>query len=180
MQAEGPPSAAPAAIRNRRGTCAVNVRDHLPEAQMDILEKLREEHDQVKQLLEQMVEDDDPTRRKTLFKEFRTALVKHAGAEEKAVYDRLIRAGGEEPEMLGTEGYIEHGVADDLIARLGRARNKGDVKWSAGIKVLKEIIEHHIEEEESDIFKTARRNFKAPERERMDEEFEKLKAKVRV
>lgn len=147
---------------------------------MDILQKLHEEHEQVKQLLAQMSEDDDAASRKTLFKEFKTALVKHARAEEKTVYDRLIKTGDDKPEMLGTEGYIEHGVADDLIARLGKARNKGDVKWTAGIKVLKEIIEHHIEEEESEIFKLARKTFDAKERQRMGEEFEKAKSKVRA
>jgi hemerythrin-like domain-containing protein len=95
------------------------------------------------------------------------------------LYERLIDTGDEKPELLGNEGFIEHDVADELIAKLGRARNKGDVKWTAGIKVLTDIIEHHIEEEEKEVFKETRRNFKAAQLNEMEEEFEKVKAKVR-
>jgi hemerythrin-like domain-containing protein len=45
--------------------------------------------------------------------------------------------------------------------------------------VLTDIIEHHIEEEEKEVFKETRRNFKAAQLNEMEEEFEKVKAKVR-
>jgi hemerythrin-like domain-containing protein len=146
---------------------------------MNLLDKLREEHEEVKGLLHQMCEDENAGRRQKLFKEFKTAMTKHSRGEEKVLYERLIDTGEDKPELLGNEGFIEHDVADELIAKLGRARNKGDVKWTAGIKVLTDIIEHHIEEEEKEVFKETRRNFKAAQLNEMEEEFEKVKAKVR-
>jgi hemerythrin-like domain-containing protein len=147
---------------------------------MNILDKLREEHEEVKGLLRQMCEDENAGRRQKLFKEFKTALTKHSRGEEMALYRRLIDTGEDKPELLGNEGMVEHDVATGLIAKLGRARNKGDVKWTAGIKVLTDILEHHIEEEEKEIFKETRRKFKAPELEEMEQEFEQVKASVKA
>ena len=53
------------------------------------------------------------------------------------------------------EGYQEHHVADVLVKELERL-SPGDERWGAKFKVLKENIEHHIEEEEGEMFRTAR------------------------
>ena len=77
----------------------------------------------------------------------------HEAIEEKILYPAL--KSHPEARDLVLEGYQEHHVADLIVKELhGLARN--DEKWGAKFKVLKENIEHHIEEEESDMFPTAR------------------------
>jgi hemerythrin-like domain-containing protein len=53
------------------------------------------------------------------------------------------------------EGYQEHHVADLIVKEL-HGLAKDDERWGAKFKVLKENIEHHIEEEEGQMFRTAR------------------------
>ncbi|MPY68967.1 MAG: hypothetical protein GEU92_02655 [Alphaproteobacteria bacterium] len=147
---------------------------------MEILEKLHQEHEEVKGLLAKMCDTEDARTRSELFSEFKTALVKHARAEEKALYDPIIKSEGKDAAMDAREGYVEHEVADKLVEKLSRARNKGSEEWTAGIMVLKEILEHHIEEEEDEMFSSAREQFDDGEREKMEEKFEKEKSKVKA
>ncbi len=147
---------------------------------MDILEKLHAEHMVFKVLLKKMVESEKSAQRTRLFAQFKTKLVKHARAEEKAVYDAMTRLQTEEPVEQSNEGYIEHELVDYMLKKLGKARNKATGEWTAGIKVVKELLEHHIEEEEDEIFKTVRSDFPLDRRTAMDKTFEAWKKKVKA
>lgn len=146
---------------------------------MDILTTLKNEHDEAKSLLEQIIKSSSAERRAELFAEFKTALVKHSRAEEAVVYDRLKPEGGDAKD-IALEGYVEHEVADKLIGDLSRSRKKDSDAWTARVKVLKEMLEHHIEEEEDEMFSEARKAFGKAEREEMSEAFESAKKKVRA
>ena len=91
--------------------------------------------------------------RTELLKTLTAELNVHEAIEEKILYPAL--KSHPEARDLVLEGYQEHHVADLIVKELhGLARD--DEKWGAKFKVLKENIEHHIEEEESDMFPTAR------------------------
>ena len=60
-----------------------------------------------------------------------------------------------EAKDIVLEGYQEHHVADVLVAEL-KQMDPADERWGAKFKVLKESLEHHIEEEEGHMFRTAR------------------------
>ena len=77
----------------------------------------------------------------------------HELIEEKVLYPAL-KSHPQAREIV-LEGYQEHHVADVLVKEL-RELASDDEKWGAKFKVLKENIEHHIEEEESRMFRTAR------------------------
>jgi hypothetical protein len=77
----------------------------------------------------------------------------HELVEEKVLYPALKPH--REAREIVLEGYQEHHVADVLVGELERLA-PDDERWGAKFKVLKENIEHHIEEEEGDMFKTAR------------------------
>ena len=77
----------------------------------------------------------------------------HELIEERILYPALKPHPAARDIVL--EGYQEHHVAD-LIARELRTLAKDDEKWGAKFKVFKESIEHHIQEEESNMFRTAR------------------------
>jgi len=53
--------------------------------------------------------------------------------------------------VLGEEGYAEHGAVDDLLARISRLE-VGTELWKAHAKVIKEMLEHHIAEEQNETF----------------------------
>lgn len=86
-------------------------------------------------------------------KSFLDTLKKHSEAEEKTVYDSLIDM--DELHMQILEGEAEHSQArfklDTLTTRLSKMKNLDDVT-EAEIKVLAEIVKHHIEEEEAELF----------------------------
>lgn len=140
---------------------------------MTILNLLKKDHEKVKELLSQIQESQDTKQRSALFKEFKTEMTAHNRAEEKVFYGRMEKH--DETKQIALEGEEEHAVADRLIDSLARTSAKGSDRWSARAKVLKEIVEHHIREEEKEAFKKARKTFDAAALKEMGTEFEKRK-----
>ena len=91
--------------------------------------------------------------RKALLTTLKAELEKHELIEEQVLYPALKPHRDARDIVL--EGYQEHHVADILVKELERL-SPDDERWGAKFKVLKENIEHHIEEEEGDMFRTAR------------------------
>ncbi len=77
----------------------------------------------------------------------------HELIEEKVLYPAL-KAHPEATDIV-LEGYQEHHVADVLVEEL-HALPKDDERWGAKFKVLQESVQHHIQEEEGQMFRTAR------------------------
>jgi hemerythrin superfamily protein len=144
---------------------------------MDIYSELKADHKKIKSLLKKLEDTTEKSvkQRKTLLKQLKETLVPHARAEEKALYERLKESTVKEAGALAFEGYEEHGVADRLMELL-EDTSPNDKKWTALIAVIKESLEHHIEEEEGDIFKKARKSFDRKTAVTMGEEFLRLKA----
>ena len=140
---------------------------------MTILEQLREDHREAKDLLAQIENAEDSKDCGTLFREFRSKLLAHTHAEQKTLYEPMQR--DEEHRDTILEATVEHQVAEDLIEQLSRARAKGTPEWRAKCTVLKEMLEHHIEEEEGEVFQAAREMFEQEQLEEMAQKFERLK-----
>lgn len=144
---------------------------------MEIYQVLKADHKVVKSLLKQL---DDTTERgvklrKTLLEKLKLAVVPHARAEEKVLYGRLKKSEVKEADALAFEGFEEHAVVDHLFDELGKT-DPSDKRFTALLSVLKESLEHHIKEEENDVFKKAKRSFKAELAKEMTDEFNSLKA----
>lgn len=125
---------------------------------MDAIKLLKDDHRNVKKLLE---EGDSTTERgvKTrteLFAKIKQELEVHEAIEEEIFYPALK----EHPKAkeIVLEGYEEHHVVDQIISELEQVSVE-DEAWGAKFTVMKENIEHHIEEEEDDMFKKARSVF---------------------
>jgi hemerythrin-like domain-containing protein len=99
-------------------------------------------------------------------------MVIHERIEEEIFYPALK----EHPKAreIVLEGYEEHHVVDEIMGEL-EATDVTDETWSAKFKVMKENIEHHIEEEEGDMFKQARQVFDADELESLGARMQELK-----
>ena len=98
----------------------------------------------------------------------------HELIEEEVLYPAL-KAHPEAREVV-LEGYQEHHVADLIVKEL-HATARDDERWGAKFKVLKENIEHHIEEEEGEMFRTARAVLGADELQALGARMAALKAR---
>jgi hemerythrin superfamily protein len=149
------------------------------ESKTDILDTLQTEHDEVQELLEKLVNSESGREQKQLVEKVKRALVPHTRAEEKIVYDAVLALRGKEPKVDGNEGYIEHGLADQTLKKLDRLTANGP-EFLATAKVLKELVDHHVQEEERNIWTQVKENFSDEQRERMNRDFLAAKKKVKV
>lgn len=145
---------------------------------MEITDALKEDHDALKDLIATVNDSDDADEIRSAFTQFATLLEKHSKAEEKVVYDALISTGDEESEQEGYEGYTEHMLAESLLKKMQAGADLTGPEWKAEAKVMQEILEHHIDEEEDEIFDAVEDNFENEEREEMGAEFERLKGAI--
>ena len=119
---------------------------------------LEEDHRKMKKLLSEL---DSTTERgvKTraeLFATVREELTVHETIEEEIFYPAL--KAHPKTKEIALEGYEEHHVVDMVMAEI-EGLPYDDEKWGAKFTVMKENIEHHIEEEETQMFKQARQVF---------------------
>lgn len=143
---------------------------------MSIYERLKEDHDEVKELLEKLKET-SPRAAKTrerLFEQLKEMVTAHSRAEEAAFYDAIKAK--KPTHDLAMEGYEEHHVVDLILGEMSKLA-ASDEQWQAKFSVLKENLEHHIEEEESETFKQAREVLSADEAEEIGEAFSRREAK---
>ena len=141
---------------------------------MDALTLLKNDHEELKKHLkagENTTERAVKTRAEIL-DTVSTLLTAHERIEEEIFYPALKKH--PKAKDLVLEGYQEHHVVDVLVDEL-QDLDENDERWGAKFKVLKENIEHHIEEEEGEMFKTARRVFSEQELEELGEQMEKMK-----
>ena len=143
---------------------------------MTILNALKADHDEFKGMLKAILATKDGKKRSVLFAEFKAKLTAHSRAEERVFYRPLEKA--EEGKSEAMEGTVEHEIVDRLLADLAAARQPEAEKWTARCTVLQELLEHHIEEEEDDFFKTARKLFDRAALEQMGKDFAAEKSKV--
>jgi len=149
------------------------------ESENDILSTLQAEHDEVQEMLEKVNGSDNAREQKQLVARIKAALVPHNRAEEKVVYDAVLALKGREARVDGHEGYIEHNLGGITLKKLEKL-TANTPEFKAAAKVLKELVDHHVEEEERNIWSLVRRNFSAEDRAAMNRDFLAAKKKVRV
>jgi uncharacterized protein YecE (DUF72 family) len=167
----------------RRATRAIgdtfSSSDDAPES-VDILDTLKKEHDEVKDLLESLSDAETSAQRRTLVVKIKAALVPHTKAEEKVVYDAVIALRDKDAQQDGHEGYLEHEWAAKTLQRLESIANAASPEHKAAGKVLKELVEHHIEEEESSVWNDVKEHFSDEDRKKMNVAFHAAKRRVKL
>ena len=125
---------------------------------MDAIALLKADHDKVKKLLSDLetTTERGVKVRAELFSEIKGELTVHEIVEEEIFYPALKSHPKAKDIVL--EGYEEHHVVDVLMAELEQL-DVTDETWGAKALVMKENIEHHIEEEEGEMFTQARQVF---------------------
>lgn len=134
---------------------AVSARMPWASDEQDAIALLETEHRQLEKLLAQGEETTERAikGRTELLKRLTTELADHELIEERVLYPAL-QAHAEARDIV-LEGFQEHHVADIIVNELHQVA-KDDEQWGAKFKVLKENLEHHIQEEEGAMFRTAR------------------------
>jgi hemerythrin-like domain-containing protein len=118
---------------------------------MDAFELLKADHKKVAELFD-LLETASGKRKLDVFKRIKSELELHAHIEEKIFYPAI-----EKPEPthdLTLEAYEEHKVVKTLLGELAGAKTADD-EWQAKAKVLRENVEHHVKEEENELFDKA-------------------------
>jgi hemerythrin superfamily protein len=136
----------------------------------DIIQLILEDHKPLKKLLKIMKNlDNEVGEREAAFKKFVPLLLAHAKPEEQTLYTVLKKEDDEDLRVEGFEGEVEHQLAD-LMAKQSKSAKDEDV-WSARVKVLAELVEHHIKEEEEDVFPEYKKNSDIEERSELGKKY---------
>ncbi len=123
---------------------------------MDVYRLLHEDHRKVASLLEELESTTERVvrSREHLFANLMMELSVHAEAEERCFYSRLEDA--EQTRDLTLEALEEHKAAKRLLSELDKD-DKATEQWLAKLKVLRENVRHHVEEEEQELFQRAKK-----------------------
>ena len=123
---------------------------------MNVFTLLKADHKKVAGIMDKL---DSTTERgvktrEELFTQLKTELDVHARIEETIFYPELKKA--DETRDITLEAFEEHRLVKQLLGELNEM-DKGDEQWTAKFTVLKESVEHHVEEEEGEMFPKARK-----------------------
>jgi hemerythrin-like domain-containing protein len=137
----------------------------------DVVELIEQDHRAVEQLFAQFEASNDQSIAEAICAE----LTKHTHAEENAVYPVLARELSNGEEMMD-EAEGEHEEARQLIGRIRNTTDEGHL--TSLMAELKQAIEHHVLEEETEILPQARQELSADMLSQMGSEFETAKQRV--
>lgn len=138
---------------------------------MDAIKLLEEQHREVEELFELFEKAEKKEEKRVIVAKIADALAAHGTIEEKVFYPAAYKRGEEELTDMLREAVEEHLSVKRIIADL-LAMTPEDENFEAKVKVLKEQIEHHVEEEESDLFPLAKKNLTKEQLDTMGAEME--------
>jgi hemerythrin-like domain-containing protein len=105
-------------------------------------------------------------------------LIAHSEAEQQVLYKKMQKSDDEKARSFVFEGMNEHQIVEQQLQQMARTRNKASEQWTAQLTVLKELVNHHVKEEESTGFSCARNEFEREELEKMSGQFQRQKEKL--
>jgi hypothetical protein len=144
---------------------------------MNALTLLEDDHKKMRKLLDELESTTERgvKTREELYATIKGELLVHEAIEEEIFYPALKEHPKAEDIVL--EGYEEHHVVDTVMAEL-EGLPVDDETWGPKAKVMKENVEHHMEEEEGEMFKQARAVFDRDELEALGERMAARKAEA--
>lgn len=141
----------------------------------DIVALILKDHEPLKALIETLKSSElEKSDKETALEEFIFLLTTHAKAEEKSLYVQMKEY--EELRVESFEGDTEHAIADQLVQEINASPD--DDEWNAKVKVLAELVEHHIEEEENSLLPDVSETMDASVRTGVGQMYIQLKADI--
>ncbi|MDC6351148.1 hemerythrin domain-containing protein [Zeaxanthinibacter sp. PT1] len=138
---------------------------------MNIFEALREDHDVQRDLVKRLIETSgDQDARDQLFIALRSELESHAEAEERHFYVPLIES--DLTQEKARHSIAEHHEIDELIEELENTEYSSP-GWLVTAKKLQEKVEHHLSEEEHEVFQMAGKVLTSKQKEDLAKSYQK-------
>ncbi|HSB28345.1 MAG TPA: hemerythrin domain-containing protein, partial [Pyrinomonadaceae bacterium] len=143
---------------------------------MNAFELLKADHQKVAKLLGKIDETTERgvKTREELFTQVKGELDLHAQIEESIFYPALEEA--DETRDITLEALEEHRLVKQLLSELA-SMSKDSEEWTAKFSVLKENVEHHVEEEEGEMFPKAKKVLSKEDQETLGTRMEEAKNK---
>jgi hemerythrin superfamily protein len=147
---------------------------------MNALELLKEDHDKVRDLLSQLVNTTERAekRRPELLAKIEKEIQVHTQIEEEIFYPAFKKASGKTNDVMYYEAHEEHRAVEELVMPDLKKADPGGTQFSGRAKVLKELIEHHAEEEEEEMFPQARKTMSEAELEELGKRMQARKKEL--
>ncbi|XLS30579.1 hemerythrin domain-containing protein [Flavobacteriaceae bacterium M23B6Z8] len=137
---------------------------------MNIFEALREDHDRQRKLLDELVATSgDTKRRDEVFKKLKKELEFHANGEERFFYKPLIDS--DKTQEKARHSIAEHHEIDEFIEELEKTSYDSS-GWLKIAKNLQERVEHHLKEEEHEVFQMAGKVLSDSQKNTLAEEYQ--------
>lgn len=116
----------------------------------DVVEMILRDHEPLKRLIQTLKDSGiERSQKEGPYEKFVPLLLAHAKAEEQSLYNQMKEM--TDLRIEGFEGDTEHALADQLIQEINATPD--DDQWTAKVKVVAAMVEHHIQEEEESILK---------------------------
>jgi hemerythrin superfamily protein len=144
----------------------------MEERLMNALEVLKQDHQKVKGLFQEARHATDISKRKDLFNQIDTELEIHAHIEETVFYPAI--EDHEELKDMVAEALEEHEEAKSLLEELEEL-GADSHEFGSKLQQLMEAIEHHVEEEEGEMFPKIREVFEEDELDQLGKDLESAK-----
>ena len=135
---------------------------------MDAFNLLKADHRKVEELFSQL-ESASGQAKMQVFEQIKMELELHTHIEEKIFYPALEKP--KQTHDLTLEAYEEHDVVKKLLREMSKAKSANE-EWEAQAKVLQENVEHHVEEEENELFPKAQAALSEEDIETLGEQME--------
>jgi hemerythrin superfamily protein len=148
---------------------------------MNAIDLLKADHEKVKAILSQLSESTDRALKKRveLLGKLEMEITIHTRLEEEILYPAFKEAGSKEEDIMYYEAKEEHRTVDSLVLPDLKVTDPSTPEFSGRVKVVKELLEHHIEEEETEMFPEARKLLGKAELEELGAQMEALKAQYK-
>jgi len=144
----------------------------------DAIALLKQDHQNVRQLLKKLESAEEGDERLELFSQIENELKVHTQIEEEIFYPAFHQASeGEKDEHLYYEAIEEHHLVDMVLPEISETDENSD-EFAAKAKVLKDLVEHHAEEEETEMFPKARKLMDSSELKQLGEQLEERKMEL--
>jgi len=148
---------------------------------MNAIDLLKADHERVKAILTQLSESTERAvkKRTDLLAKLEMEISIHTRLEEEILYPAFKQAGGKEEAQMYYEAKEEHRTVDSLVLPDLKATDPSTPEFSGRAKVVKELLEHHIEEEEKDMFPHAKKLLGKAKLDALGAEMETMKAQYK-
>lgn len=144
---------------------------------MDFDQLLKKDHEKASTLMKKIADSGEGAvkTREQNFEKLKSELQAHTAAEEEILYPALQEH--EETRAMALEAIEEHKLVEQLLDEL-EAMDVSSEEWTAKFTVLKENVEHHVEEEEDEMFKQVRKVLGKENAEELGKRLEEFKSAV--